>query len=119
MTALPIPAVAALPLSLLLAILIGRRIRRQLSVRFDRFGVHYRRRLEARVLPWRTITKVTPEPHWYGDSIRMDSESAALTFVGAYYQSKDALLAFLESQVRFHAHIEARLATHHTKAPLP
>jgi hypothetical protein len=119
LTALPYPAIAVLPLSLLMAILIGRRIRRQLSVRFDGFGIHFRRRLEARVLPWRTITRITPEPHWYGDNIRVDSESATLTIAGAYYQSQDILLAFVESQRRYHASIEARLATHHTTTRPP
>ena len=119
LTALPVPAMAALPLSLLVAVLIGRRIRRQLSVRFDGFGIHFRRRLEARVLPWRTITRITPDPHWYGDNIKVDSASAALTIAGAYYQSKDVLLAFLESQHRYHASIEARLATRHTTARPP
>lgn len=105
----PATAIAVLPLSLLAAILIGRQIRRQLSVWFDGFGIHYRRRVEARVLPWRTITGVILEPHWYGANIRLETETNRLTIVGGYYQSAGALLNFLESQVRFHAHIEAKL----------
>lgn len=106
---LPIPAIAVLPLALLGSVLVARRIRRQMSVWFDGFGVHFRRRLEARVVPWRTITRVTPEPHRYGANIRIESESATLMLVGGYYRSAEGLLKFLESQVRFHARIEARV----------
>lgn len=108
-----------LPLSLLAAILIGRRMRRQLSVRFDGFGIHFRRRVEARVLPWRTITKVTSTPRWYGNSIRVESESTTLTIAGGYYESAQTLQRFLEAQVRYHGNIEARLATRHITARPP
>jgi hypothetical protein len=103
------PAIAALAVSLCGLMLMGWRIRRQMSVWFDGFGVHFRRRLEARVLPWRTITRVVPQRHWYGTTIRIDSQSARLTIVGGYYRSAESLLSFLESQVRFHARIEARM----------
>ena len=106
---LPVPAIASLVLSLLGGILLGKRIRRQMSVRFDGFGIHFRRRLGARVVPWRTVTRITPEPHWYGANIRVVSPSASITLVGGYYQSATALLDFLESQLRYHARIEARV----------
>ena len=106
---LPVPAIATLVLSLLGGILLGKRIRRQMSVRFDSFGIHFRRRLGARVVPWRTVTRITPEPHWYGANIRVVSPSATITMVGGYYRSTAALLDFLESQLRYHARIEARV----------
>jgi len=103
------PAIATLTLSLVGAILLGKRIRRQMSFRFDRFGIHFRRRLGARVLPWRTVTRITPEPHWYGANIRVESPSDTVTVVGGYYRSAAGLLEFLESQLRYHARIEARV----------
>ena len=103
------PAIATLTLSLVGAILIGKRIRRQMSVRFDSFGIHFRQRLGARVVPWRTVTRITPEPHWYGANIRVESASATITMVGGYYRSAAGLLEFLESQLRYHARIEAKM----------
>jgi len=104
-----VPAIAVLPVTLLVVILIGKRIRRQMSVRFDGFGIHFRRRLEARAVPWRTVTKVTAMSRWHGDSIRIESETTSLTVAGGYYDSADTVLEFLKSQVRFHARIEAKL----------
>jgi hypothetical protein len=110
---LPVPGIAvALILSLAGLFLIGKRIRRQMSVRFDGFGIHFRRRLAARVMPWRTVTRITPEPHWYGTNIRVESPSATITMVGGYYRSAAVLLDFLESQLRYHARIEARVGAH-------
>jgi hypothetical protein len=109
MTNLRIPSIAVLASSLSGLVLMGRRIRRQMSVWFDGFGVHFRRKLEARVLPWRTITRIAPERHWYGPNLRIESKSDTLTLVGGYYGSAETLLSFLESQVRFHARIEAKL----------
>ena len=106
---LPVPAIATLMLSLVGGILLGKRIRRQMSVRFDGFGIHFRRRLAARVMPWRTVTRITPEPHWYGANIRVVSPSATITMVGGYYRSATALFDFLESQLRYYARIEARV----------
>jgi hypothetical protein len=80
-----------------------------MSVRFDGFGIHYRRGLGARVVPWRTITRITPVPHWYGAIIRVVSPSSTITIARGYYRSADALLDFLESQLRYHARIEARV----------
>ena len=105
----PVPAIVTLVLSLLGGLLLGRRIRRQMSVRFDRFGIHFRRRLGARVVPWRTVTRITSEPHWYGANIRVESPLATITMVGGYYRSAAGLLDFLESQLRYHARIEARV----------
>jgi hypothetical protein len=104
-----VPALLVLPIVVLGSVLLLRRIRRQLSVRFDRFGVHFRRRVEARVWPWRLVTRIVLERHWYGDNVRIENESARLTLAGGYYDSVEALREFLESRRRYHARIEARV----------